>query len=141
MKLKFTPKQVRKLWAKDLRDNPDKQGYGKLLRKDSNGEKYCCLGRLVLLFKSLEPEQWTEDLEKHLLVGVSLVEAPIVMKWAGLKGCNGSFTPDRETLRALYKTYMNHRAKACLARGNDCGATFSEIADVIDAEPNDLFVD
>ena len=109
----------REAWVEALRSGKYQQAQG-MLR--DNGA-YCCLGVVCELSKL---GKWDDD---RYVVG----------KWR----LNGELeTPVREWI-GLYcdaGTYDPAEANASLAEQNDTGATFSEIADLIEQRASDLFI-
>ncbi len=107
-------KRIKRLWVKALRSGRYKQGTEYL--KSETG--YCCLGVLCnITGASWRHEKDSGDLVPYLggkMIGRD--ETP-----SGLLG--GGF---------LLKTGMRHTTQEHLARMNDAGTTFKEIADYID---------
>lgn len=109
----MTSREARKLWAEALESGEFKQGQGCLQPAD---DEFCCLGVLcVLAERDGVRSQWT---------AVDTHPPPAVVAWVGLDDPSGGFA-----------------AADCLVDMNDSGASFSEIAAVIRAEPEGLFVE
>lgn len=104
---------VKKDWVEALRSGEYKQGTGVLKStRDPEHPTYCCLGVLVDVAK------------KHGVKGARLDPGQThptisVGEWAGIKAENGYISPK-----------VNGE---CLVNLNDHGATFAEIADLIEA--------
>lgn len=110
----MTPKEVRAMWADDLEHGGHKQGRQQL-GDDSRG--WCCLGRL----EKLAEEHGVIDSYDPVRAGIR----PEVQRWAGIY--------------SLGDYYKNGRPST-LARENDAGLSFPEIAAIIRAEPDGLCV-
>lgn len=116
-------------WIEALRSGNYKQCDGALKKGDS----YCCLGVACDLYIAEHEEA------KWLLAGAKVSSLPAsgqvlpheVRDWMGLRYCDGGFVESR--------TSMNVRLTSTLAVTNDRGATFTEIADLIESEPESLF--
>lgn len=109
-----------KLWIDALRSGEYKQGRRKL----KNGDTYCCLGVLCDLYaKETGKGKWRED-DQFLTDGrTSAFNLPLdVMKWAGVCLSEGRFAYGGKSLVAL----------------NDEGKSFSDIAEIIESEPEGL---
>lgn len=112
-----TPEEARALWIEALRSGRFKQGKGRLARVEEAGVEYCCLG--------VGCEVYIEQgrgLRKKLSGGGYLYGdcggtlPEIVRDWLGLEDSTGTLV-DR---------------KRNLAGRNDSGATFEEIALLIE---------
>lgn len=110
----MTPKEVRQLWVKALRSGEYEQGKNCLKTADG---KYCCLG--VLTDLALKNDV-IDSFEGNLVLAVA------VMDWVGLRNRNALIENDVE------KSLTNLNDKT------DVG--FGGIADVIESEPEGLFV-
>ena len=105
-----------KTWVAALRSGEFEQAKGAL--KDATG--YCCLGVACELYRretgcgEWSNENWFLEKKGHLHFKVR--------KWLGLRTEFGDF---------------GQRALTVL---NDDGATFSEIADIIESDPDGLFI-
>jgi hypothetical protein len=109
-----TPEQIRKEWAEALRSGKYKQGKG-MLRDECGG--MCCLGVLHKIITRKAPP-----------IGRG-VPGKAIMKKAGLADESGE---------AFLVFWNNFRS---LVMANDEGATFAEIADIIDSKPPGMFTD
>lgn len=134
----MTPEEVRAEWLKRLRSGDYTQGTG-VLRDDN--DNYCCLGVLcqIAVEEGVIPEpalhkdkQWarymydqTTYLDGHV-AGATTVLPMSVREWAGLAQDDGSYK-DGENIRSL--AWLNDTQNA----------SFEEIADVIESEPDGLF--
>lgn len=101
--------EIKKLWVAALRSGKYKQGVGSLLNRV---DEYCCLG--VLCDLAVKKQVVHSFLDAHN--GRNEVPGDIVRLWAGLTDSNPQI------------------ANSSLAQLNDQGATFTEIADIIEKE-------
>lgn len=106
--------EIAKEWVAELRSGKWKQCEQRL----TNGEAYCCLGVLceIAIANGIE-------LEKHNLFygNCATILPKLVQCWSDMDTPNGSIDN-----------------KFCLSRENDDGASFSEIADIIEANVDKL---
>lgn len=121
---------IKQKWVEALRSGKYKQSIG-ALRKDN---KYCCLGVLCDLYRKEKGEGrwkiWKEDglmAEFHDAVGKTdfMGLTPHVAEWAGLP--LSPYIPKNRKL-----VFVSKKSTPYLSEINDSGATFSEIADLID---------
>jgi hypothetical protein len=123
-------KRIKDLWVAALRSGEYKQTQ-KLL-KDENG--HCCLGVLCELYQkenevNIEVSNKAQDGRVYSLFLTEPAVLPLaVMKWAGLLSQDGRPRDYQETTR-----YPKLTAK------NDEGASFKEIADIIEKYPEQYF--
>lgn len=113
-------KSIAKKWVKALRSGEYNQGNGHLVNVNPDGsERFCCLGVLCNLATESGYGEWSgllfvdekgNDHYGYLPEGVK--------EWAGLKSIDGA---------------RGHALKS-LATLNDHGATFAEIANIVEAE-------
>ena len=108
------------LWLEALRSGKYKQG--KLYLKKDN--KYCCLGVACDLYNKTHKVKvdfvnYTSD-NQQINTGLP----PVVMKWLGLNHSEGR----------LSNNYY-------LSTKNDNGVSFNKIADLIESNPEGLFVE
>lgn len=130
-----------KLWIEKLRSGEFAQTRGRL-RKDNS---YCCLGVACELYRLEHPDtQWRSPYgyddplyEQFILEGLTYDAAlPTVVKdWLGLRSEIGVFITNRI---GPHPPGLDER-KDSLAQMNDCGYLFTDIADVIESEPEGLF--
>lgn len=118
-------KEVKREWTATLRSDDYKQAKGNLHTEVG----FCCLGVLCDLHRKAHPGYtwaWSDDEGSYLYdpAGERFELPEEVLEWAGLKHSNPP-TPNRE---------FNGRVYQSLAELNDAGATFAEIADVIEAD-------
>jgi hypothetical protein len=121
---KHSPEQARQLWIQALRSPDAKQTTGYLGRVDGSR---CCLGVACDVFAKHEEGLAVTEGGRVMFYDGCQAELPrIVRDWLRLSdpagGWNGSDLP-------------------CLAKRNDNGATFAEIAKIIEAAPEGLFVE
>lgn len=101
-----------KKWVEALRSGEYKQCKERL----TDGTAFCCLG-VAAFISPVPPQEWR--------VKVALPES--IMEWLGLEGTEGE--------------YFNGTKLTALSALNDYdGKTFAEIADLIESEPEGLFV-
>lgn len=114
-----------KMLVDDLRANGDKQGRYGLHNKNAKGEEtFCCLGRACLIFV-LENPGVLVIYEGPTEVQYNNCQAYLpkpVQDWFGFEEKSGWF---------------NDTSLSVL---NDGGKSFAEIADIIESEPEGLFV-
>jgi hypothetical protein len=106
--------QIKQKWVSALRSGEYQQGKYRLHTKD----KFCCLGVLCDLYGKENNVEWNlmnnghnyefQNKESHLPSSVK--------KWAGVEDCNPHVNDGESTL----------------ARLNDSGSTFEEIAHIIE---------
>lgn len=113
-------KRARKLWVEALRSGEYQQTKGHL----QNSVGHCCLG---VLCEVAEHEGVKVYREENMLAGATLRHQDDVKQWAGISQGAGLFK------------YVGH-APTSLVDLNDNGKSFSEIADIIESEPEGLFV-
>lgn len=116
--------EIKKLWCEKLRSGEYEQGKGSL-RPDGNAElggySFCCLGVLCDLALAVPKLKGAWEKDYFLVDGLAPVQMagllPIaIAEWAG-----------------LYRGTEERNPQCTLARLNDDGATFSRIADYIEA--------
>lgn len=125
----MNPIQARAAWVAALRSDEYKQGttflsYSKL--------RFCCLGvACELAIKDgvpVEVRSQYPDMKGPIIYDDGSGAAPErVMNWLGLEESNGGYYEDG--------------VSTSLARKNDCGFTFAEIAEIIESSPKGLFKD
>ncbi len=134
-------KKIAKKWAEALRSGEYEQRSGTLKAVlETPGAKgrveYCCLG--VLCEMALKEGVGMEEKKRSipdstcslfLFDGESAVVPPPVQKWAGLKTDMGSMSLRTSESGPGYSSLMEY---------NDEGCSFSEIADVIEANAEAL---
>lgn len=135
--------ELQKAWIAYLRAHPDQQTEGYL--RDSNG-RMCCLGaaaQLMIERGVVSGYEWasfgdtTLYLTLRSLVGKVATRylLPEFWKTLGLNDDSGSFMVDGQPV------YQDVDDKYCcsLAHMNDCGVTWPQIADFIEANPHMVF--
>ena len=119
-----------KAWVAALRSGEYEQGK-RALHPTKN--TYCCLGVACELYRQANGGTWQWYSDKGVFLdGLSILPThsilPIrVIKWLGLKSTIGSYPKGNGRYESL-------------AAQNDSGVTFNEIADVIESEPEGLFL-
>lgn len=123
-------KTPRQLWIEALRSGKYRQGVGVLHRTFPDGEGtaslYCCLGVACDLYAQTHQIEISE--QRPGIIRYEMVEGYLpwkVQEWLGLRTHAGA--------------YGSGDAETTLATHNDSGDSFSEIADIIKAEPEGLF--
>jgi hypothetical protein len=103
-----------KKWVKALRSGEYKQGNMRL----RSGDEFCCLGVACDLYGARNGKKW----QGNYFMGNNARLPEAVKDWLGLASALG----------------VSFGMKS-LAMLNDAGASFSEIADIIESEPEGLF--
>ena len=111
-------------WVTALRSGEYKQGKGAL---HPTKNTYCCLGVACELYRQANGGKWQNDGDGLTFQNDAKVLPLRVRIWLGLNFPAGA--------------YPQGGVYASLAAQNDSGATFSELADVIESEPAGLFAD
>lgn len=116
-----------KKWVAALRSGKYTQCRRRLHIK---GDGYCCLGVACEVYMNeghALDVKYREELGRVAAEydGISSVLPEAVQQWLGLATYNGQFGHPSN--------------RSCLSGRNDKGATFTEIADIIEAEPEGLF--
>lgn len=125
-----------KAWVAALRSGDYKQTKAVLAEQLNGDYGYCCLGVACELyakehpkFKVVEIEEsdttHKRNIKKYDVDGITSLPNK-VRKWLNLSDTNGTYYPEDSD-------------SSSLAFDNDQGATFDEIADLIERNPNGLF--
>ena len=114
----MTKQEVRKAWVKALRSGQYKQGQHSLC----TNKRYCCLGVLA----ELAVQYGVAKKLSNLYDGREGFLSSGIMDWVGLQTDSGR--------------YMKGYNTTSLALMNDQGMSFTDIADIIESNPPDLFV-
>lgn len=117
-----------KKWVEALRSGEYKQARGALTRKRNGDVSHCCLGVACDLYakeNELDIEEAKRTSEGVVISygGTTGYLPERVREWLGLRDFCGAFD-----------------AINSLASRNDSGATFNEIANIIESEPEGLFI-
>ena len=135
---KFKLGPIQKEWIRRLREHPERQTEGMLAAKVGDSYKACCLGEGLLTLceaNKIEP-MWKTRFDSDTVYLHSVTpeddEEYHVLKrndfeGLGLRDQNGSFEEALENY-------------ACLTEMNDDGVSWSEIADYIEQNPENVFV-
>jgi hypothetical protein len=134
---------VQTAWIKSLRDNPDKQGKSQLGKRNAVNGHYeaCCLGQGGLIAGVC---QWSPE-TNHLYVGV-------------LNENDGELESSASTYSKSYLKYDSYKALGlvdykgsptsrpndvaeCLAYYNDLGKSWADIADMLEKNPENWFIE
>lgn len=107
---------VAQKWVEALRSGKYEQATKRLRQ----GNRFCCLGVACDLYATEHDKQW----DRTYFDGEYAVLPQSVQKWLGLKTDIGGCTSEWR----------------CLSDENDHGATFDEIADLIEQHADELFV-
>lgn len=117
-----------KKWVEALRSGQYSQ-----VRSYLHTEKgYCCLGIACELYQE-EIGDLTIEMDKAGLTRYNSHDSVLpqkVRKWLGLKGTTGGYTK--------YDDHLLHDYHS-LSGANDQGASFEDIADIIESQPKGLF--
>ena len=113
--------KVKEQWLKALRSGEYKQGAGCL----KNNDEFCCLGVLSDIYAKEKNLKWNDEfydrgIDDGFIYGRSAIPSNFVCKWAELKEPNPV-------------VYLDGCIDS-VARMNDEGYTFEQIADVIEKE-------
>lgn len=128
-------------WVDVLRSGRFTQGSGKLLtRNDDHVEHYCCLGvaaKIAVDSGAVDLEiKWVDNLNVAVFQepGSSYQEQYVlpdsVRRWLGVSGGNPHVFIDQDFAEQTHDGDI----KPSLTNVNDRGASFAEIADLIEAE-------
>ena len=118
---------IAKKWIKALRSGKFKQAKHKLKRVDSRGgESHCCLGVLCELYQQAHKRKLRERTRGIVseFAGKDATLPPSVMRWAGMRTDLGEI--------AHHPCPDNAFALLTLAKLNDTGSSFKQIAKVIE---------
>jgi hypothetical protein len=108
-------------WVKALRSGEYKQGKGQLCETHpQEGNQHCCLG--VLADLAVKAGVLSEFRYSFYLDETT-------QKWCGLADSAGSFKSESEEEKVTSLSWLNDRGK-----------TFEQIADIIESEPEGLFL-
>lgn len=124
-------KNARK-WVEALRSDEYLQGTGLLAVQEGGSTFYCCLGVACELFRKENELDISPKSELHKGRMALLYESekyhlpPQVQEWLGLSHADGGYLEEDDSTTTL-------------ANENDHGATFEEIATIIESEPRGLF--
>jgi hypothetical protein len=116
---KLTP--IQQEWVDALRSGKYKQGRGALRR----GNEFCCLGVLC------------EIAIKHGVIAPAKKENRVLFSYEGTTSVLPSTV---QHFAGVKNEYGNFGEGDCLSNRNDHGATFPEIADLIENNADRLFV-
>lgn len=124
--------EVKKMWLEALRSSNYEQGKGTLrqIGRDGNPDRFCCLGVLcdIAVKEGLGVDVRVDEDAGLARYGESQSVLPYdVRKWAGLETSNPGVT-----LIDKFHAYFDATEEA-IALVNDAGASFEEIADMIEA--------
>jgi hypothetical protein len=108
-------KNIMKEWVSALRSGEYKQGVNALRVND----KFCCLGVLCNLHAQSHPKIAKKQLDPEYYLGEDKILPESVKDWAGMKSTDGCF-------------YSDDGPTDTLVELNDDGATFDEIANIIE---------
>lgn len=116
-------KTIMKKWVAALRSGDYTQAQGSLLSKNLEGDSHCCLGVLCDLAEKAGKGSWDGYffMDKQFQSTNSWLP-PGIMKWTGVKTEHGAFSASVKSLVGL----------------NDAHTSFTELADIIEANYKDL---
>lgn len=130
-------------WLEALRSGKYEQGKEFLHRIKADGtSQYCCLGVACAISDLATPKERTKDCRGNKIMeyDVSVSDLPrILVKNLKLRTELGHFTQDERTLAITQVDRIN--TLSSLARLNDYGATFEQIAKIIELQPEGLFIE
>lgn len=127
---------IQKAWVQSLREHPERQGRKQLGEVYVDGTyKACCLGELLMVNARLKGIEIPIGTITDKCVGYTDTHyLNASYKKFGLRTSRGHFMLPGE----IYPKIGSHRYSN-LAIANDEGATWSEIADFIEANPDLVF--
>ncbi|NDD52344.1 hypothetical protein EBZ39_00430 [bacterium] len=146
-------------WVQALRSKKYKQGHSVLKQKTRAGvTRHCCLGVLCELYQqdrrkrgqkvmpSFVKKQWNTSSGNKNKVTFYLPDTEcqpthlpkIVQRWAGVQTDSGHFPVSSKPCRAVIVTGNEHADADSLMALNDEGATFTQIAEIIEEHYKDL---
>jgi len=127
MNTKMKP-EIKEPWIAELRSGNIRQGYGVL--HDARTDAMCCLGVLCHLAKQagVSVDDVRTDTQYVLYDNCSGYLPESVQEWAGLTSSNPTVLEDELLTRAIATL-----GDGTLAKMNDDGFTFDQIADLIEA--------
>ena len=124
---------IQQAWVKSLREHPERQMYKHLGKGDKNNYQACCLGEAILVVCRLK------GIEPNFIIG-RLYDSngdekfpTITYTELGLNSSTGELNEPLEIENKYKPTYFS------LAEMNDFGFTWTEIADYIEANPDNVF--
>lgn len=123
--MQMSQQDIVNMWTQSLRDNPERQGVGRL--EDLEGKR-CCLGELCYigwLFGLVSKE--TND-NCVIYDGASSFPPDIICEWVGLNQNNGQYRVANVDYNQTLSSDNDERIKS-----------WPEIADIIDSHPAGLF--
>lgn len=134
MEKTFEPGPVQKQWIADLRAHPERQLKGTLGRQTPDGTiQLCCLGQLALTAGA--PHEWIDRLNEELHLRCGASEHVLVnYEEFGLRGEEGQFEEGVVKIVKDKEFFF-----VSLAEMNDEGITWPQIADYIEAHPENVF--
>lgn len=109
-----------KKWVAALRSGEYRQGRGCLM----SAEGYCCLGVACDVYEKETGRSLPRNIGGFFTRAVLEGDFRVVRDWLELNSYDGTHSG---------------RGRSSLADANDTGATFLEIADIIESEPEGLF--
>lgn len=130
-------KDIADKWVADLRAHPELQGRGALETDDG---KFCCLGRLhvVLGLPTRRGPDWDEGRPCNQIMEVLTTEARCLAEMKSDDGDLPLGTGERLTdIEPNWRGGLRHKTVE-LSTLNDDGATFAQIADIIEQYWEDL---
>lgn len=123
--------KIQKAWVKSLREHPERQMKGKLGEGTPRNYKACCLGELLCVVSRINKSKLPFS-QNGKINDQNYSEKVLHMSYEklGLFGDSGKLT---ESVR------VGVAEENSLALLNDRGATWTEIADFIEANPEKVF--
>ena len=122
---------VKNLWVKALRSGNYKQGLGRLHRQGAEGDVYCCLGVLCELAIKMGVDVSTDSRYGSREYDGELCVLPAsVREWAEMYSSDGTLDDAVE----VELGEDDEMFSALDAYNDDAGATFDQIADVIEKQ-------
>jgi hypothetical protein len=123
---------IQKAWLKSLREHPERQCSGKLGQKFNKNYLACCLGEALITYCKMKKRRIPFTGEGILIDGSNDRTSYLSSSFEklGLISSSGmSHSP----------FYINNEEYYGLASANDNGVTWPQIADIIEANPENFF--
>lgn len=121
----MTRQEIKTMWLEALRSGKYRQAQGRLQRQTENGIGFCCLGVLCDLEVKRTPSSFWEQTQSTSEIVYSFKTDPSDYGISGFL--------DYATIKRLDMTELFQNKVADM---NDAGASFADIADVIESEWN-----
>jgi len=123
--------EVQKKWVKALRSGKYKQGKELLKEED----RFCCLGVACDIYLKAHGDKWANLYNDGVgwIYDDNTALPPLVRDWFGIKSCSGNFG-DVGGDKVEGSTSL-------VGLNDDRGFSFEQIADVIEKNPESIFME